>query len=122
MIAWRVTKKSSTRAWAGPIALASLPVLPGALELLGLGLRSTFHGENSHRRQALRIDPEVVDDPRLELLFDPQTSGGLLFGVAPERAGEAVERLRQAGHAGSAVIGGTTAGDHDPGAVGVHRG
>jgi selenide,water dikinase len=104
------------------IALASLPVLPGALELLGLGLRSTFHGENSHRRQALRIDPEVVDDPRLELLFDPQTSGGLLFGVAPERAGEAVERLRQAGHAGSAVIGGTTAGDHDPGAVGVHRG
>ena len=40
-----------------------------------------------------------------ELLFDPQTSGGLLFGVAPQRAAEAVAALRAAGDRAAAVIG-----------------
>ena len=39
----------------------------------------------------------AVDHPKLELFFDPQTSGGLLFGVAEEaEANEAVERLEDA--------------------------
>jgi len=40
-----------------------------------------------------------------ELLFDPQTSGGLLFGVEAARADDAVRALRAAGDRAAAVIG-----------------
>jgi len=101
------------------IVLESLPVLPGALELLGRGVRSTFHGENARLRSGLLIDAEAATDPRLDLLFDPQTGGGLLFGVDPERAEEAVERLRQSGDESATVIGETTAADGPAGVLSV---
>jgi len=44
------------------------------------------------------------------LLFDPQTSGGLLFGVTAERADAALAALREAGDAGAAAIGRVVAG------------
>jgi selenide,water dikinase len=37
-------------------------------------------------------------DAPLELLADPQTSGGLLFACPAERADEAVAELRASGH------------------------
>ena len=39
------------------------------------------------------------------LLFDPQTSGGLLFTVAPEKAPNAVAGLKQRGFTRAAIIG-----------------
>ncbi len=82
------------------IDVTALPALPGAVELLTRGFRSTSHPENAKAKKALVIRPEAADDPKLELLFDPQTSGGLLFGLPSSRAGEALDRLDQA-----AVIG-----------------
>ncbi|MCE2422115.1 MAG: selenide, water dikinase SelD [Gemmatimonadetes bacterium] len=101
------------------VGLASLPALPGALPLLATGVRSTFHPDNARLRAKIRfvrnVDPETGEqgggagDPlravRSELLFDPQTSGGLLFGVAPGQASAVVARLREAGDRGAAVIG-----------------
>ncbi len=40
--------------------------------------------------------PDLSDDEQL-LMCDPQTSGGLLLAVAPERSRETAERLQQAG-------------------------
>jgi selenide,water dikinase len=37
------------------------------------------------------------------LLFDPQTSGGLLASLAPEAASRAVEALRQRGVSASVI-------------------
>ena len=102
------------------MVLESLPILPGALELLERGVRSSFHGENSRLRRALLIDPEAAADPRLELLFDPQTAGGLLFDVDPERAAETVDRLRSAGCEDATVIGETTADGGPAGTLRVH--
>jgi selenide,water dikinase len=51
------------------------------------------------------VAPAAAGDPALELLFDPQTSGGLLFGVAPERCAEALRRLHDVGDARAAAIG-----------------
>jgi selenide,water dikinase len=75
--------------------LAELPVLPGALELIGQGFRSTSHAENSKAKKGIAVRPDAAADPRVELLFDPQTSGGLLFGLKPSRVQEALERLEQ---------------------------
>lgn len=87
------------------LRVAALPTLAGAIELLGRGLRSTFHAQNARACAALVATPEAADHPAFELLFDPQTSGGLLFGVAPEHAAGALASLRGAGDAQAAVIG-----------------
>jgi selenide, water dikinase len=87
------------------LALDAVPLLPGARACLAAGLRSTFHPENAKARAALRVDASVAARPELDALFDPQTSGGLLFGVAPERAADALARLRAGGDLAAADVG-----------------
>ncbi len=87
------------------LRLSALPALAGARELLARGVRSTFHAQNARSRAALALDAAAERDPAVELLFDPQTSGGLLFGVPAERSAEAVRSLHEAGDARAAVIG-----------------
>jgi selenide,water dikinase len=73
------------------------------------GHRSTFHPENAKARRALRVTEAAQRHPALDILFDPQTSGGLLFAVPAERADAAVAALRAAGDMQAAVIGEVTA-------------
>ena len=73
--------------------VARLPTLPGAVELLARGFRSTFHPENEKAKKGIIIRPEAQRHPALELLFDPQTSGGLLFGLPGSAVARAHERL-----------------------------
>ena len=87
------------------LQLRALPALAGAVGLLARGVRSSFHAQNARSRAALAVSAEAAGDPALELLFDPQTSGGLLFGVAPERSAEAVRSLHDAGDTQAAAIG-----------------
>jgi selenide,water dikinase len=100
------------------LVLDALPLLPGASTCLALGLRSTAHPENAKARGALRVDPAAASRPELDVLFDPQTSGGLLFGVAPARAEEALARLREAGDR-AACIGAVEEGAHQPALIEV---
>jgi selenide,water dikinase len=82
--------------------LDAIPVLPGAATLLESGLRSTYHEQNA----ALRGDVEGAPrDPRREIVFDPQTSGGLLIGVAADEADTLVAALREGGDTHAAVVG-----------------
>lgn len=94
---------------AAMLDLAALPLLPGAGALLARGDRSTFHPENAKSRRALRIDPSAQSHPALDILFDPQTSGGLLFAVPAERADETLAALHAAGDGDAALIGEVTA-------------
>jgi selenide,water dikinase len=88
--------------------LAALPALPGARELLAAGVRSTFHAQNVAAAAGLCEAAALEARPGGALLFDPQTSGGLLFGVAA--GGAAVAVLHDAGELGAAVIGEVVAG------------
>jgi selenide,water dikinase len=85
--------------------LAALPALPGAIELLERGERSTSHDQNAAARRGMVFSRATAGRPELELLFDPQTSGGLVFGVPAERADECLEALRKAGDRDAAIIG-----------------
>jgi selenide,water dikinase len=77
------------------LELESLPVLPGALKALAAG---HVPGGTSRNRQAFGGRVEAPSGlTHDELLFDPQTSGGLLMAVAPQRVDALVRSLRQAG-------------------------
>jgi selenide,water dikinase len=91
---------------AARLDLARLPALPGALELLGAAWRSSFHDRNARAGQAaLRAAGKAAGEagglagPRVELLFDPQTSGGLLAAVPPAALAALAAALDAAGDA-----------------------
>ncbi len=60
------------------ILASAVPALPRARELLGEGV---FPGGLKDNAAALAADVRLGDDPALRLLFDPQTSGGLLVSL-----------------------------------------
>ncbi len=72
------------------LELSSVPALPGALDLLEHGWRSSFHATNERAH-------ERADSPRTPLLIDPQTSGGLLAAVPADRLQDLQKACQQAG-------------------------
>jgi selenide,water dikinase len=90
------------------IDLAALPLLPGVAALLARGVRSTFHDQNTRGRRGIRIAAAAAAHPAVEVIFDPQTSGGLLFGARADQVPLALDRLRAAGDPSAAVIGEVT--------------
>jgi selenide,water dikinase len=85
--------------------LAAIPALPGAVALLGRGIRSTAHPENARARRAMLVEPDAARRDALDLLFDPQTSGGLLIAVPRERGPAMLSALHATGDATAALIG-----------------
>ena len=89
--------------------VAAVPRLPGAEQLLAAGFVPGGTGRNlAFVREYLDVAP-AGPAPPLDLLADPQTSGGLLFACPADRAAEAVAELRASGH-DAAVIGGLMRG------------
>lgn len=84
------------------IDLAAVPRYPGADEMAGAGVRSTLLAENL--ALAHRIGGGEARDEVLALLLDPQTSGGLLAGLAAASADACLAALHAAGVA-AAVVG-----------------
>jgi selenide,water dikinase len=74
-----------------------IPLLPGAAEYSAMGFVPEGTWRNKEGR--LRALPRASDIPPqlLDLLFDPQTSGGLLAAVPALAAQEALGALREAG-------------------------
>jgi selenide,water dikinase len=69
---------------------ARVPVLPHALELLAEGV---FPGGLEDNVRGLARDVHAGDGPNHRLLFDPQTSGGLLVSLAPAAEARFLEEL-----------------------------
>ncbi len=91
------------------VALERVPLLPGAIEAAADG--DTPGGLAANREHlGVHLDIEAHGDPRLDLLFDPQTSGGLLVSLPPEAAERLVAALHADGDTESAVVGRVTAG------------
>lgn len=81
------------------IETASLPVLEGALEAIGLGAIPGGLISNRQFAECLVVDAPGtnVSDELRALLFDPQTSGGLLISIESSQARAFVDKLQQAG-------------------------
>ena len=74
----------------------AVPVLPGAWEAADACLY-TAAGQRNRNHTGPFVRFEKVPFPMEEILFDPQTSGGLLFAVAPQDAAALEAELQAAG-------------------------
>ena len=86
--------------------LASVPLYEGVLALAREGMSSTLLTENLATAHFLKSE---LDATTRAVLFDPQTSGGLLAGIPSDRAAECVAELRSSGYRQATIIGRVTA-------------
>jgi len=87
------------------IDLDRIPVMQGALELAQSGIRSSLFDDNRAGAGSIM----GADGARGDLLFDPQTAGGLCAAVAFDDADEMLQKLQSAGYEAE-IIGHVTAG------------
>jgi selenide,water dikinase len=92
----------------------SLPLLEGALGLAAANTPGGGRTNQKHFGPRVTIEPSVTDAMQL-VVFDPQTSGGLLIAVDPSATAHVVGRLQDAG-VPACVVGRVEAGgvDGDP--------
>lgn len=101
------------------LRLGDIPFIPEAVELAGMGMIPAGSFANKKFCASLveifpQCDPLLVD-----LVFDAQTSGGLLLGVPEAKVARAVEILEQHG-ALAAYVGDVVAFDPDRGSLRLH--
>jgi len=102
---------------AATVTAAAVPLLPAALDLAAAGFVSGGTRANTARISPFTtVDPAVPDDLSV-LLFDAQTSGGLLL-AAPAEGTDALLADLEARGLPAALIGEVTAGA--PGHIDVH--
>jgi selenide,water dikinase len=82
--------------------LAAVPLYAGALVLARAGIASTLLPENLWLAGVLRTD---TDEAARAILFDPQTSGGLLAGVPAANAPTCVAQLLASGYNHASIVG-----------------
>ncbi len=85
----------------------SVPIFPEVEEFIrqslvpgGLNRNREFYGKKVEFSKQV---PEYLQD----VFFDPQTSGGLLISLAPEKAGSLLNKLKEAGIPETAIVGET---------------
>ncbi len=72
---------------------ASLPLMPELLQQIEAGF--VTRGDRSNRVYTDGfIDCHELDSLQQSVVFDPQTSGGLLFSIAEDRAEEVLQKLK----------------------------
>ena len=89
---------------------ASLPIYPGAAEMYRKGVKTGSNARNRQMSHRFLQLPGGLSVDQEELLFDPQTSGGLLLTLPGDQAPALVAALRARGVATAAIVGELTAG------------
>ena len=84
---------------------SSIPYIPGAKDYAEIGiLPGGLHRNRNYRKDMVKVAPGV---PRwmADILFDPQTSGGLLFSLPAPQAEKLVSELHDSGISLASVVG-----------------
>ncbi len=88
------------------LELEAIPVLEGARETLQMGIVSSLQPENLRVSRYISNLEQVQRNPNYLLLFDPQTSGGLLAAIPADQAAACLASLKACGgYSHSRVIG-----------------
>ena len=83
----------------------TIPIIPETLEYAGIGLIPAGTYNNREFRECMVDFTPSVDRLLQDILFDPQTSGGLLMCVGKESANELLDTLKGKGLVDAAIIG-----------------
>lgn len=82
-----------------------IPLLPGVLDLAAMGLvPGGAYNNRRYMEGKVRFEGRVKEALQ-DVLFDPQTSGGLLMAVAPEKVSPLLSELQRRGVGTARVIG-----------------
>ena len=93
------------------IDAAAIPLIPGVLEMVAQNRSGGMTTNREHFESGTDFGSGVSAGLR-DLLFDPQTSGGLFIAVAPDQTSSAIQALEQAGVQAKTVGIVETAGTH----------
>ena len=83
---------------------ASVPIFPETIELARMGMIPGGTYRNKEFRSKM-VDSAGIADVMLDILFDPQTSGGLFVSVSADKASLLLARLKEAGVTDAAIVG-----------------
>ena len=86
-----------------------IPIINEAVEFAQMGIVPAGSLRNKKYREHQVEGIEKVDPVLLDILFDPQTSGGLLVALQENEADKFVNRLRQKGIEDAVIVGEFTA-------------
>lgn len=90
------------------INLDALPIMDGALEMIATGIFSSLQEQNVRLRRAIKDPGTLREHKHFPLLFDPQTSGGLLASIPADNAQACINELKTLGYPLSIAIGRVT--------------
>ena len=82
-----------------------IPILAGARETLQRGIFSSLHPENIQFSRYIADIEKVCNSPNYPIIFDPQTSGGLLAAIDSKKAKSCVTQLQALGYSQARIIG-----------------
>jgi selenide,water dikinase len=74
-----------------------VPAIPGVLPLIRQNQSGGMASNREHFSKGLQVAADGVDAELLSLLFDPQTSGGLLIAMASDSASRVIAALEASG-------------------------
>ncbi len=86
------------------LQMGAIPCLPGAIDTTSNGIVSSLYPQNQRAQNWIENLATIAPHPHFPLLFDPQTSGGLLASIPRDRASACLTALRTAGYT-SEIIG-----------------
>lgn len=86
------------------VEASAVPMYPRTLEMAAMGMVPAG-AYNNRAFYAHEVEAAGVDELVLSVLFDPQTSGGLLLAVPPQEEEKVLEELRRQNPLGAWVIG-----------------
>ncbi len=75
------------------IEASRLPLLPGALDYARAGISTGGGARNREALDGTVIMDDSVEEAMIQVLFDPQTSGGLLIAIPAERGPTLEQRM-----------------------------
>jgi selenide,water dikinase len=82
-----------------------IPIIPEAKKFAGMGFVPGGAKKNRAFRESMVVNNAGVDKVMEDILFDPQTSGGLLMSLPENSAHDLLESLNAAGLEDAALIG-----------------
>ena len=87
------------------VQLQSIPRIAGSRQLFESGFHSSLDPANRQRASGrIEVSPGLSES-EVALLYDPQTSGGLLLAAPPDQASEIVRLLKECGDSEACIMG-----------------